>query len=272
MLTEEQLAERRKGIGASEAAYIMSGKWYDLWLDKTGQKAIKIPLSDWQIAVRHAMEPIILDHYELMAASKVTHRGEAIISQNHPILRCTLDGFCEKSKRPIDAKCLDQWTGFRDRQSPQDWCVEHYAPQMQHQMLCCGAAAAALHVTVNMAEPFPLDFERDDFWLEEYIAKCEEFWGYVTRREPPPDAPPLAAPPTAVTDMRSVDMEGNNAWSSKAFDWLTNKDAAKVFEAAAKDLKAMIEPDVREAKGHGIIITRSKAGSLSIKETKEKRK
>ena len=59
-------------------------------------------------------------------------------------------------------------------------------------------------------------------------------------------------------------MSESNLWASAALDWLANKDAAKTFEKAAKSLKALIEPDVGKATGHGIVIKRSKAGSLTI--------
>jgi len=62
-------------------------------------------------------------------------------------------------------------------------------------------------------------------------------------------------------------MEGNNAWSAHAADWLANQAAAKKFDAAAKGIKELIEPDVGFAYGHGIEVKRSGRG-LSIKGAK----
>jgi hypothetical protein len=92
------------------------------------------------------------------------------------------------------------------------------------------------------------------------------FWMAVQADEPPVayDAPQ----PPAADAMREVDMTGSNAWAQHAADWLETRTHAKRFETATKEIKALVEIDVKLAAGHGIVCSRSKAGALSIKEAK----
>jgi predicted phage-related endonuclease len=260
MLTPEQLLERRKGIGASDAKAIMSGDWVALWQDKMGLAEPKEILSPWDAAVRHALEPLVLDDYEARNDRALTRRGEAVVSADYPILRCTLDGF-DPQMGPVDAKALNIWTPG----DPEQWCIEMYTGQMQHQMFVMGSSRGALHVSLGMKRPTSIFFERDDFFLNEYIEKCREFWRYVETKTPPPGGAEAMMEPAPPEKMRTVDMTGNNSWSAAAADWLSTVSAAKTFKRSEASLKEMVEADVKEAGGHGIVIKRSKAGSLSIK-------
>jgi hypothetical protein len=88
------------------------------------------------------------------------------------------------------------------------------------------------------------------------------FWECVQTGEPPVAVKAAVPMPEK---LREVDMTGSNAWSAFASDWIANQVAAKTFDTAAKELKALVEPDVGKAFGHGIQISRSKAGALTIK-------
>ena len=166
---------------------------------------------------------------------------------------------------PVDAKALNIWTP-----DPEQWCVDNYTYQMQHQMFCTNSSKCALHVSLGMKKPFSIFFDRDDFFLAEYIAKCAEFWGYVERDEPPPGGEALAVEPLQPEDLRVVDMAGDNAWSAAAADWLANKAQAKTFVDAVGSLKAKMADDMRAAFGAGVRVSRSRAGRISIKADKEK--
>ncbi len=69
----------------------------------------------------------------------------------------------------------------------------------------------------------------------------------------------------ALDDMREVSMKGNNRWAAHADDWLSCKEAAALFANATKGLKGLVEQDVKLAFGHGIKVSRSKAGALTVR-------
>lgn len=260
MLSPEQLVERKKGIGASEAGKIVSGDWFSLWELKTGRREDD-DLSDvFAVQLGIVTEELNLNWYRRRVGNDPCRRGEAVVSKEYPFLRCTLDGFDEVEKRVIQAKHVNGFTKIAD-------CRAKYVPQVTHEMICTNSRQAVLSVIIGTSDPALELVDYDEFFANDYIEKAREFWGYVERNEPPPQGAPIAEPPPPAV-MRVVSMEGKNAWASAANDWLDHNRAAKLFKASEIDLKAMVEPDVREAAGHGIIISRNKAGSLSIKEKK----
>lgn len=264
MLTTEQLVERKKGIGSSDATKIMTGSdevWFDLWREKTGRYDPPPILSAWDALLRHHIEPAMMDFYQVAYGCEVTRRGEAVISEEYPILRATLDGANMAEPRLIDAKLLNIFTP-----DPVAWATEKYAWQMVHQMTVCQIPNASLYVSLGMKKPERLDFEYNEFEALTYVDRCAEFWQFVVDDKEPPGAPAALAAPMAIDKMRVIDMQGNNAWSSFAVDWLENGKAAKKFDGAVKGIKGLVEADVRLATGHGIEVVRNGAG-LKIKET-----
>lgn len=259
-LTKEQLAERRKGIGASDAAKIMAGEFHALWLDKTGRSEPEDLSGVWAVQLGCATESLNLDWYERKTGGEAVARGEIYICPDHPFLRCTLDGFDRKDRAVIEAKHVNGFSRIEDVR-------ERYFPQVQHQMIVTGARKAILTVIIGSNEPVLETIEYDDFWATDYLARAKEFWGYVERDEEPPQGKPMDITPVAPEKMRTVDFTGNNEFAAQAADWLANQAAAKTFEGAAKALKAMVEPDVKLATGHGIAISRTGRG-LSIKQEK----
>ena len=104
----------------------------------------------------------------------------------------------------------------------------------------------------------------DPIYANELLDRAKAFWACVESLTPPVALPSIAAP-IPVDAMREISMEGNNAWSEHAATWLTNKAAAKAFETASKEIKALVPNDVRKATGYAIAVSRSKNGSLTIR-------
>jgi predicted phage-related endonuclease len=258
MLTKGQLAERRKGIGASDAAKIIAGDWHQLWLEKTGRAEGEDLTWVFPVQLGSVTEALNLLFYGHNTGHEVTRCGEAVISKDHPFLRCTLDGFDAAEGAVVECKHVN---GF----SKIEAVKERYTPQVIHQMICTGVRKGVLSVIIGTSEPVLEAIEYDDFFANEYISKAKEFWGFVERDEEPTLGKAMEVAPIAPEKMRTVDMTGSNEWAAGAADWLANKDAAKKFEGAQKALKDMVEADVCKASGHGLTITRSKAGSLLFK-------
>lgn len=256
-LTAEALAERRKGIGGSDAAAIVAGgeAWWQLWMEKTG-RAEGVDLSDnFQVQLGHATEKLNLDWYELKTGRAVTRRGEVIISAEHPMLRCTLDGFDAEAATVVQAKHVN---GF----SKSEELVARYTPQVTHEMIVAQVPNGILSVIIGTNDPQRLPIDYDAFFADEYIERAREFWSFVAADKEPPGAPALAVPQPKA--LRKVDMTGNNLWADLAFQWGECRGPAKQFKDAEAGLKKLIEADVAEAWGHGIIAKRDGRG-LTIK-------
>ena len=258
-LSPEQLLLRRQGIGGSDAGKIMAGEWYDLWLDKTGRKEPEDLSRVLPVQLGNATEEFNAYWYALMTGHTVGRRGESAVHAQHNHMRCTLDGIVEAPP----ARMVWQAKHVSGRE-PIETIVQRYTPQVTHEMLVCGLDRAVLSVLLGTDRFEAIEIALDEFYACTLIDREREFWGFVERNMPPLDAPPVAAP-VNIKELRKVDMNGNNRWSMLAGDWLLNRQAAALHDAAAKGLKALIEPDVGEAKGHGVTVKRDKRG-LSIKE------
>lgn len=267
-LTPDQIEWRKKGIGASDASKILAGGdvWAELWSIKTGRTEQKRIMSDWDAALRHTTEALQCDWYEhITHGGNIIRRGHQVEHGEWPVLRCTLDGYGldHPTNFVFECKHLSEWT-----KDPINWAVEKYLPQVSHQMIVTGTDKAILSVLVGMKEPELVKLTLDPFFAEVYLDRCRDFWGYVERDEPPSGAEKLEPPKSIpIEDMRVVDFSGSNQFADFAADWLEHRVAAKKFDTAAAGIKKMIEPDVRQAGGHGIVVKRSKTG-LTIKESK----
>jgi predicted phage-related endonuclease len=267
-LTPEQLAERRKGIGASEAAMILEGgeAWIQLWKSKTGRGEVPFKMSEWDKALRHTTEGLQADWYAHKTGLKVDYRGQSHSYEEWPVLRCTLDGFIIHPEPIVfEAKHLSPFTPG----DPIEWAVNKYFPQVQHQMIVMDAGKAILSVIVGMNEPVTHTFTIDPFFKDVYIERCKEFWHFVETDEAPPGAEKFELPPIPYEKMREVDMAGSNEFASFAADWVQHQAAAKTFKSAEAGLKKLIEKDVKRAYGYTIEVKRNRAGALTIKGMEE---
>lgn len=189
-LTLDAVAERRNGIGGSDAGKIMAGEWFELWQDKLGLTKPKKIMSDWQNAWRHNTEILQLDWYEHTHPGEfVVDRGIVRISKRHPFMRCTLDGLVSPLGVPINAKHLSKWT-----KDAREWAISHYTAGAVHEAIVCDAEYGLLSLIHGEKEPEIIQIDRDPFFERELISKEHEFWGFVERKEPPPDAPASAIP------------------------------------------------------------------------------
>lgn len=265
-LTADQKAERRKGIGGSDAKVIMEGDpaaLIQLWKEKRGEAEPEDLSRVLPVQLGSFTEPFNVHWYELMTGRTVTSEGKRLQNPDYPFAWVTLDGLTTNAAGHVavfQAKHVNQFSKVEE-------IAQRYQPQVHHEMFVCGLSHAVLSVLIGTMGYEAVEIERDDWYLAQLIDREREFWRCVTTGEPPA-AMPVVAPPVQPAKFRTVDMTGSNLWASLANDWLSNCGAAKTFEKAAKELRGLVEPDVGLATGHGITVSRSKSGALTIKETK----
>jgi predicted phage-related endonuclease len=263
-VTPEQHAERRSRIGGSDANKIVNGgEWHQLWLEKTGR--VEPEDLSWVLPVQIGLvtEPLNLAFFEHATGHSVFARGQVYIHPRYAFVGCTLDGLTMIENRPAIVQCkhVNPFAKIEEIEA-------RYYPQCAHEMLCTGASRAFLSVIIGTQKHEIVEIHRDADYTARLLELETEFWGYVERDEPPPQPEPLATPKKPET-FRTVDMSESNLWASLAADWLSNAAASRICDKAAKELRAMIEPDVGHAYGHGIEIRRAKDGrALFLREEK----
>lgn len=263
-MTPEQHAERRLRIGGSDAGKIVSGMWRELWLEKTGRSEPED--LTWVLPVQLGIltEPLNLAFFEHATGHQVFGQGEVYIHPDHPYIGCTLDGLTLIDRKPaiIQCKHVNAFSKIEEVE-------QRYYAQCAHEMLCTGAATAYLSVFIGTQKHEIVEMRRDRDYTNRLLELEREFWSFVERDEPPPDGAQLATPDKPAS-YRTVDFTGSNLWASLADTWLTNSPAAKACDKAAKELRALIEPDVGLATGHGVEIKRAKDGkALYLREAKQ---
>lgn len=254
-------AARALGVGGSDAACIVRGVREEmevLRLEKLGRQAsddltrvLPVQMGSWT-------EP--LNRLWLSYATGLSVRaGESLTHPKHKFMRASLDGYIENDNAIVECKHVNDFSKMDD-------LVVKYFPQLQHNMAVADSKRCYLSVFFGSGRHDWRKVERDDAYIATLIPAEEAFWNHVVMDIPIDSAKTIEAP-ALVPATRDVDMSQNNTWAVSAANWLMLKDQAKEFETAGKDLKALMEPDMRRGHGHGIEIVKDGRG-CTIKELK----
>lgn len=253
-------AARRLGIGGSDANVILGDdeeKLNRLWLEKTGQVEPEDLSGVLPVQMGVFTEPFNREWFTKQTGRVIERHGDTVVSAEHPFMRANLDGITDAGCTYFEAKHLNAW-------AKEDDALRKYMPQLTHCMLVCGVSRAVLSMFLGTMKYVAIDVELDPLYAAQLVAAERAFWANVETKTPPA-VMNVAAPVEAI---RRVDMSLSNAWAEHADKWLATKGYAKTFETASKAIKELVEADVVEASGHGITASRSKAGSITIRESK----
>src|SRR5262245_57962187 len=258
MLTEAQIKARSGKLTASRVACLMTGdaeKIMALYLEMIGEGEPEDLSRVWPVRLGEATEQLSLDWFE-MNNGPLTRRGDVVIHPKYPWAAATLDGWCEALQCVVECKHV----GGRE---PLEIIIDRYQPQMQWQMEVTGAAECALSVIMGANEPVVEFIPRDDEYIAEMIVRGRQFMHCVETRRVPVVLEPVAPPADAT---KIIDMTGNNEWGNLASLWIEKSPAAIAARDAEKVLKSMMPAEAKKCHGHGIQITRDRAGRLSLRE------
>lgn len=267
MLSPDQLKARENKLTASRVACLMTGdekKIMDLWRGMVGDPDyMPEDLSDvWAVQLGAHTESLNLDWYERRTGRIVERRGEVVVHHEIEWAAATLDGWVQLDDTRGYCVETKHTGGFE----PIETIIDRYMPQMHWQMFVTNSSRCDLSVIMGARELAIEVIEYDPAYANELIGRAKEFMACVESLTPPVALPPVAAP---VKSVKTYSMVGNNSWANEAVTWMTTRQAARDNEAASKAIKAMVPADAVKCDGHGIQVSRSKAGALSIRETKD---
>ena len=259
-LSDRERRTRCQGIGGSDATIIFSGdadSIRDLWLEKRGETCLPDLSDKLPVMLGCWTEAFNRQWYEQETGEQVTETGKSFECARYDWRRCTVDGRIEAKGAVWEAKHTSAF-------AKPDEVLERYMPQLQHNMAVVGVERAILSVIFGNHKFEIMEVAADWLYQIELLDAEQHFWDCVqTGREPVAVEPPPAPRPIG---KREICLEGNNAWASAAFDWLTHREAAKAHASACASIKNLVEEDVARAFGHGIEAKRSKSGAITIRE------
>lgn len=258
-LDAQAIAARVSFIGGSDANTIMGGnadRLIALWRQKRGEQPGD-DLSDiLAVQMGSFTEPLNVEWFEKQTGLEVFDQGVVVQHSEWSFMRCTLDGKVlddDLTTAVFEAK----HTGTRSTDAE---IFERYVPQLTHNCLCVGATAAYLSVFKGNGDWCVFKYALDGDYASALIEAERTFWKHVQDGTPPAPLPgPLAPKPVGV---REYDMTGSNEWAAYAADYTETMLAADRNEIAKKSLKGLVPDDASKCIGHGITITRTKAGAL----------
>jgi predicted phage-related endonuclease len=254
--------DRRGYIGSTDAKRILDGEWLTLWEEKTGRREPTDLRHVFRVQLGIATESF---HARWVNDYSEFHNIEPQIYHEHPTydwLRSHIDRWLVKQDTWLELKHSN------DRQT--SWEIaEYYVAQCAHHCLATSRSHGWISFIPGNQEPVLVKVEPPYQFIQELLELEKAFWWHIEADVAPEmlpmgtmNAAKKSALKVVVNAMRRVDMTGNNAWSDAAGRYIEGKDAAKKFERAKKDLKELVEKDVAEASGHGIVIKRDTRGAL----------
>lgn len=262
MLTATQLKQRDGKLTASRVGVLMSGdeaKILKLWQEMLGLESAEDLSGVWPVRLGEATEDLQLQWYEHKAGGPVAAlRGKVEVHPTVSWAACTLDGFDVQRKCPIECKHC----GGRE---PLETIIARYMPQMHWQMLCTDTKECALSVIMGANEPIVEYIPFDGEYAKELMARAEAFMLCVQTLTPPVALPAVVPP---VVPAKEYDFSGNPDWQLLAGRWVQSYGAAQTAKEAEKQIKGLVPEDAKKAFGAGIVVTRNRAGAMSLREMK----
>ena len=173
--SDEWLAWRNEGIGASDAPAIMGENPWKSAAQILQDKISKASSGESNDAMRRgtALEPIARKDY-------VAKRGIEVVPvciqhQDYPWLRASLDGLSVDCKTVLEIKC-----GARTFESAVDGIVpKHYYGQLQHILMATGLPAIDFWVFSDYDGGILLTVKRDDDYIARLFDAEQRFWNKV---------------------------------------------------------------------------------------------
>lgn len=200
-LTDEQKAERKLGLGGSDAGRLSR----QLWLEKTGRAESEDLSNVLAVQMGSFTEPFNEYWYTKTTGREVTNRGEMAASTKYPWMRANLDGVTRTS-RYEEAYWDAKHTGRAD-----EAMIRRYTPQMTHCCIILKLDWWVLSVFVGNSKHEIFEQEVDPFYARELIARERDFWeNYVVPDIDPGDRfeekPPVPKPAPKLRNIELLDM------------------------------------------------------------------
>lgn len=183
MLTQQQLEDRKKGLGGSDAAAVIGwSKWktpYDVWALKTGTRSSE-PEND-AMRMGNELESFAIEKYEKETGNKVSVPHETFKHKNHKCILANIDGIVSDKNIGVEIKTTRHTPllNMKNLIENKDWLcqVAHYADVLQLQIYHLFVLDVNTHqtklYTYNASESFQnaLVNKEVKFWNDNVVAK-----------------------------------------------------------------------------------------------------
>ena len=187
MLTNEQRANRKKGVGASDSPIIMGFSSYKtpymLYLEKLG-----LVSDDEETEIQywgHQLEAVICDHFAKINNLHISV-PDTYYHPNKEYMFANLDGFIEEQNAVVEIKNSSAFMRQEWGESGTDAIPMQYLIQVAHQCIVTNADKGFLAVLIGGNEYRQFIYERDKELETMIVDAVDKFWlDNVTKQVPP---------------------------------------------------------------------------------------
>lgn len=248
MLTDEQLAERRTGIGGSDAGAALGLNPYrspvDVYMDKLG---LGTPFEGNETThFGNVLEQVIRDEYTRRTGNRLRVPKKMRRHREYPHMLANVDGLVIGERRGFEAKTSDKYLRTQWGPTGSDEVPPSYLIQVNHYMIVYEYDAWDLAVLIGGNDFRIYHFRADPQLHKMIIEKEAEFWRCVTFRDPPP--------PRSIEDVDTLYPKNSDlnryadAKTRKALrDLLEAKAKVKEWEDRCDGLKRQVKEHMRDA-------------------------
>tara|TARA_Y100001973_G_C5193922_1_gene332867 strand:+ start:271 stop:1104 length:834 start_codon:yes stop_codon:yes gene_type:complete len=266
-----EIVDRSTILGGSDANRIMRGDWHTLWLEKTKREEPE-DLS-WNLPVQIGL------HTETV--NKMFFEKETGIETLDPIYtESRVQNMKEFMYASYDLVGREEDTivelKHTNSNNTLDNCISTYMPQVQHYLMVSEYKYAYLSVIFGNQRHEVCKIDADKDYQKKLYDIEKSFWSYVTKDKEPEKLDTSELPKLAgkikINDMTTIDFNetGNNEFLSHASRWEDTKSVADEHKALGSILKGFVPDDCRRATGGNVLISRTKAGYLTIKQNQRR--
>ena len=253
--------ERKGFIGGSDAVKIMNGNWYELWQIKRG--IIEPEDLSHKVAVQMGIqtEDMNLGWFEKEYSKKILEKQDKYTRTYNGVPYVgTLDGVLEDTNDIVEAK-------HTFAHNTLDKVCDYYMAQVQLYLWLSNMDGAYMSVFFGNNRWECAYVKKHDSYISVVLDACTDFWAHVeSGDEPIGHDQPIESPinQIPIDDMIKRDASADNHFTYLAQEYIEFEPAAKSFESAKKDLKAIVADNEREVYSELLTIRRDKRGALRI--------
>lgn len=184
---EQWLAERRKGIGASEAAAVVGlSPWQtplELYLEKTGAMPDREPTDAMRRGIR--LERFVAEEYQHETGVMLDKPPSILLHPDWPTMRASLD-YWVPGEKVVQIKTDSGWKAGGWGEPGTGEVPEHYALQVQQEMACSELPIAEIALLRVASWTFDIYVvERNQGVIDSLLEAERDFWRRVEEKDPP---------------------------------------------------------------------------------------
>ena len=187
MITEQQRAERKLGIGGSDMPIIMGLSSYktpyQLYLEKTGELTKHDEMTELQYW-GHQLEEVIRNEFA-KRNNVVVETPDTLVHPFHTFLRANIDGFIPSLNAVLEVKCSSGFMSHNWGEDGSDVIPLQYLVQVAHYCAVTNADCAYIAVLIGGNDYREFKYVRDMAIENKVIEEARKFWKCVQDRTPP---------------------------------------------------------------------------------------